>query len=34
MEKVGFFGGSFNPPTNAHLEIAKTALEEMELDKV
>lgn len=34
MEKIGFFGGSFNPPTNAHLEIAKTALEEMELDKV
>lgn len=32
--KYGFFGGSFNPPTNAHLEIAKEALNNFNLDKV
>lgn len=34
MEKYGFFGGSFNPPTYAHLEIAKRALKEVGLNKV
>lgn len=34
MKKYGFFGGSFNPPTFAHLEIAKKALSEINLDKV
>ena len=32
--KIGFFGGSFNPPTYAHLEIAKMSIEELNLDKV
>lgn len=32
--RYGFFGGSFNPPTKAHLEIAIKALKEFDLDKV
>lgn len=32
--KIGFFGGSFNPPTNAHISLAKKALEVCKLDKV
>lgn len=32
--KIGFFGGSFNPPTIAHIELAKKAIKENELDKV
>ena len=31
---IGFFGGSFNPPTNAHVNLAKKVLEECKLDKV
>lgn len=34
MSKIGFFGGSFNPPTIAHLEIVKIALKEFNLDKI
>ena len=34
MKKYAFFGGSFNPPTYAHLEIAKIAMKELCLDKV
>lgn len=34
MEKIGFFGGSFNPPTIAHLKIVETALEEFGLNKL
>lgn len=34
MEKYAFFGGSFNPPTYAHLEIAKIALAYLNLSKV
>ena len=34
MQKIGFFGGSFNPPTYAHLEVAKTAIRQLNLDKV
>ena len=32
--RIGFFGGSFNPPTNAHISLAKTALEKCKLDKI
>lgn len=34
QEKYGFFGGSFNPVTNAHLNIAKLVQEKYGLDKV
>ena len=34
MSKIGFFGGSFNPPTLAHFEIVKSALKEANLDKI
>lgn len=34
MKKIGFFGGSFNPPTIAHFEIVKLAKKEFNLDKV
>ena len=32
--KIGFFGGSFNPPTNAHIDLAKKALIECNMDKI
>lgn len=32
--KYGFFGGAFNPPTCAHLELAKRVKNEFELDKL
>ena len=32
--KIGFFGGSFNPPTIAHLNLAKQAVKEYNLDKL
>ena len=32
--KIGFFGGSFNPPSIAHLKLAKKAIKECKLDKV
>ena len=32
--RIGFFGGSFNPPTNAHIALAKTALEKCKLDRI
>lgn len=32
--RIGFFGGCFNPPTNAHINLAKKALKECKLDKV
>ena len=34
MRKIGFFGGCFNPPTLAHFDIVKNALNEFNLDKV
>ena len=34
MSKIGFFGGSFNPPTNAHINLAKQIIEECSLDKL
>ncbi len=32
--KLGVFGGSFDPPHKAHLELVKLAVEELELDHV
>ena len=34
MSKIGFYGGSFNPPTKAHIELAKKVIKECSLDKV
>ena len=34
MAKIGFYGGTFNPPTKAHIELAKKTVNECELDKV
>lgn len=34
MKKIGFFGGSFNPPTNIHIEIANRLIKEKKLDEV
>ena len=30
--KIGFFGGSFNPPTIAHLNLARQAVDDYKLD--
>ena len=32
--KIGFFGGCFNPPTIAHINLVKLAKEKCKLDKV
>ena len=32
--KIGLMGGSFNPPHNGHLKIAKLALKNLNLDEV
>ena len=34
MKKLGFFGGSFNPPTYAHINLAKLSIEKFKLDTV
>lgn len=34
MKKYGFFGGSFNPVTKAHIELALEIVEKYNLDKV
>lgn len=34
MEKYGFFGGSFNPVTKAHIELAEEIVNKYGLDKV
>lgn len=34
MNKIGFFGGCFNPPTNVHIRIVNKLIEEGKLDKV
>lgn len=34
MEKYGFFGGSFNPVTKAHIELAEEIRNKYSLDKV
>ncbi len=32
LGKIGIFGGAFDPPHNAHVALAQTALNELELD--
>jgi nicotinate-nucleotide adenylyltransferase len=34
VPKIGIMGGTFNPVHNAHIELAKKALEQFGLDKV
>jgi len=34
MKRVGLFGGSFDPVHNAHVALAKLALEQLKLDEV
>lgn len=34
MDKLGFYGGAFNPPTKAHIELAKKAIKKFKLNKV
>lgn len=34
MKKVLVFGGAFNPPTKAHLDVVRFAVEKMEFDEV
>lgn len=34
MERIGFFGGCFNPPTNIHINIAENLIKQGKLDKV
>jgi len=34
LKRVGLFGGSFDPVHNAHLALARTALEQLELDEL
>ena len=34
MAKIGFYGGCFNPPTKAHVVLAKKAIDNCKLDKV
>lgn len=34
MKRLGFFGGCFNPPTIAHIELIEEAIKEYNLDKV
>ncbi len=33
-EKIGFFGGCFNPPTNVHIQLANNLIDNKILDKV
>ena len=32
--KIGFFGGAFNPPTIAHINLVKEALKEYSFDAI
>lgn len=34
MEKIGFFGGCFNPPNNLHIEIANKLIISNKLDRI
>ena len=31
---IGLLGGAFNPPHNGHLELARRALDEFDLDRL
>lgn len=33
-EKIGFFGGCFNPPSNIHIKLAINLIKKQKLDKV
>ena len=33
-EKIGFFGGCFNPPSNIHIKLANKLIQEQKIDKV
>jgi len=33
-KKIGFFGGCFNPPTIAHIELAKMVIDKCDLDEL
>ena len=34
MKKIGILGGTFDPPHNAHYEIARRAIEQFQLERV
>lgn len=34
MNKIGFWGGCFNPPSCAHIDLAKEMLKNLNLDKI
>ena len=34
MEKIGFFGGCFYPPTNIHIQLTNNLVKTKKLDKV
>ena len=34
MERIGIFGGSFDPPHVGHMQTAKQAIEALELDRL
>lgn len=34
MEKIGIFGGTFNPPHNEHIRLARAAVKALSLDKL
>ena len=33
-EKIGFFGGCFNPPSNIHINLVNRLIKEQKLDKI
>ena len=34
MERIGIFGGTFNPPHIGHIQAAQRAVEALELDRL
>ena len=34
MKRIGVFGGAFDPPHNAHLALAQTAIDQLQLDEL
>ena len=34
MERIGIYGGTFNPPHAGHIQAAKEALKALQLDKM